>query len=68
MNLISQLLIGLLIGYTARFFLPGHDRWGWIVTTLVGVGGAWAGPQIASKLGMGSPSATLQEMKIGLRD
>lgn len=53
MNLIVQLLLGLLIGYTARFFLPGSDRWGIIVTSLIGVGGAWLGPFIAGKVGMG---------------
>jgi uncharacterized membrane protein YeaQ/YmgE (transglycosylase-associated protein family) len=53
MNLIVQLLMGLLIGYTARFFLPGHDRWGIIITSLIGVGGAWLGPFIAGKLGVG---------------
>lgn len=52
--MIAQLLFGLVAGYTARFFLPGHDRWGVIVTTLIGIAGAWAGPQLAAKAGLGA--------------
>ena len=57
--MIAHALLGLVIGYTARLFLPGHDRWGIIVTTLIGVAGAWAGPQLAAKAGLGQASGVM---------
>lgn len=33
-------LIGLLVGIVARFFKPGRDRMGIILTTLLGIAGA----------------------------
>lgn len=41
------LLIGLIVGVVAKFLMPGEDSGGFILTTLLGIGGAivanWAG-------------------------
>ncbi len=45
--MIWTLLIGLLIGIVAKFLMPGRDPGGFIITILLGIGGAmlsgWAG-------------------------
>lgn len=47
MSVIATILIGLLVGIVAKFLLPGRDPGGIIVTTLLGIAGAfvanWAG-------------------------
>lgn len=47
MNLIWTLIIGLMIGVVAKFLMPGRDPGGFIITILLGIGGAmfasWAG-------------------------
>jgi uncharacterized membrane protein YeaQ/YmgE (transglycosylase-associated protein family) len=45
--MIWALFIGLIVGIVAKFFMPGNDPGGIIVTCLLGIGGAafaqWAG-------------------------
>ena len=45
--MIYTLFIGLLIGVVAKFLMPGRDPGGFIMTILLGIGGAmlasWAG-------------------------
>lgn len=45
--MIWTILIGLIIGIVAKFLMPGKDPSGFIITTLLGIGGAmlanWAG-------------------------
>ena len=40
MNLVWELLIGLVIGAVAKFIMPGKDPGGIIVTSLIGVAGS----------------------------
>ncbi len=40
MHLIMFLLFGLFIGALARFIVPGREPGGWVVSMLIGVGGA----------------------------
>lgn len=40
MGIISWIFFGLVVGALARFFMPGKDPGGFIVTTLLGIGGA----------------------------
>lgn len=40
MGLISTIFIGLIVGLVARFLKPGSDQMGWIMTILLGIGGA----------------------------
>lgn len=37
------IIIGAVIGVLARFFKPGADPMGWILTILLGIAGAWLG-------------------------
>jgi len=46
-NLLITIFIGFLVGAVAKFILPGRDPGGWIITTLLGIGGA----MVASYLG-----------------
>ncbi len=51
MSIIWQLLVGLIIGALARFFLPGKEAIasgiiGWLVTALIGMGGAFIGTMV----------------------
>lgn len=58
MNIIWQLLVGLVVGVIARFLLPGREAFppgalGWLLTALLGVGGAFLGGVIARTLWAG---------------
>jgi uncharacterized membrane protein YeaQ/YmgE (transglycosylase-associated protein family) len=53
MNGFLWLVLGLLAGALARFFLPGRDKMGCLLTILVGVAGAYLGGFLATLLGFG---------------
>ncbi|WP_282343781.1 MULTISPECIES: GlsB/YeaQ/YmgE family stress response membrane protein [Pseudomonas] len=40
MGIIGTIFIGLIVGLIARFLKPGDDSMGWIMTILLGIGGA----------------------------
>jgi uncharacterized membrane protein YeaQ/YmgE (transglycosylase-associated protein family) len=40
MSIIGTIFIGLIVGLIARFLKPGDDSMGWIMTILIGIGGA----------------------------
>ena len=40
MGIIGTIIIGLIVGLIARFLKPGSDSMGWILTILLGIGGA----------------------------
>ncbi|MCB1025271.1 MAG: GlsB/YeaQ/YmgE family stress response membrane protein [Acidobacteria bacterium] len=47
-HIIGQLIVGLIIGAIARFLLPGKEAiasgmLGWLITALIGMGGAFVG-------------------------
>jgi len=51
------IVVGLLIGWVARFFYPGAVEMGWIATILLGLGGSMAGGFIAKFFsGSGRPA------------
>ena len=55
MTIIWQLLVGLVIGAIARLLLPGREEigtgaLGWLITALIGMGGAFIGTMIGSRL------------------
>jgi len=54
MGFIWWIVVGLIVGSLAKFIMPGRDPGGIIVTTLIGVAGAFVGGAIASALGIGS--------------
>jgi len=51
MGLIWTLVIGLIVGALAKFFMPGDDPGGMIVTMLLGVAGAFVATFIGRALG-----------------
>jgi len=42
-SLLYTIIIGAVIGILARFFKPGADPMGWILTILLGIAGAYIG-------------------------
>ncbi len=42
-SIVYTIIIGAVIGVLARFFKPGADPMGWILTILVGIAGAYIG-------------------------
>jgi uncharacterized membrane protein YeaQ/YmgE (transglycosylase-associated protein family) len=55
MTIIWQLIVGLIIGAIARLILPGREAiaegaLGWLITALIGMGGAFIGTIIGGAL------------------
>jgi uncharacterized membrane protein YeaQ/YmgE (transglycosylase-associated protein family) len=55
MGIIGWIILGLLAGLIAKAVLPGDDPGGIIVTTLLGIAGAFIGGLITRALGFGDP-------------
>jgi uncharacterized membrane protein YeaQ/YmgE (transglycosylase-associated protein family) len=55
MGIIGWIVLGFLAGVIAKAIMPGEERGGCILTTLLGVGGALLGGFIAWILGLGDP-------------
>ena len=58
LNLIWQLIVGLIVGVIARLVLPGKEAFpdgalGWLLTALLGIVGAFIGGMIARALWAG---------------
>ncbi|UTW05815.1 GlsB/YeaQ/YmgE family stress response membrane protein [Pseudomonas benzenivorans] len=52
MGIIGTIIIGLSVGLIARFLKPGDDSMGWIMTILLGIGGAIAATYGGQALGI----------------
>ena len=55
LDLIGQLIVGLIVGVLARLILPGREALpegalGWLLTALLGIAGAFIGGMIARAL------------------
>jgi uncharacterized membrane protein YeaQ/YmgE (transglycosylase-associated protein family) len=55
MGIIGWIILGLLAGIIAKAILPGDDHGGIIITTLIGIAGAFIGGLITKALGFGDP-------------
>ena len=55
MGIIGWVVLGLLAGVIAKTIMPGAERIGIVITTLLGIGGALLGGFIATALGFGDP-------------
>lgn len=53
MEISSWIIMGLIVGFLARFIMPGRDSMGFIVTILIGIAGAFVGGLIGTYLGFG---------------
>jgi len=56
MGLIYTLIIGLIVGAVAKFFMPGRDPGGFIITMLLGIAGALVGGFIGRAMGFYGPN------------
>ena len=52
MHLIWTILIGFVAGLVARLIAPGREPGGFVVTTLLGVGGSLAATYLGHRLGL----------------
>jgi uncharacterized membrane protein YeaQ/YmgE (transglycosylase-associated protein family) len=54
-SIIAWIVLGLLAGMIAKAIMPGGERGGIILTTLLGIAGALVGGFLATALGFGDP-------------
>jgi uncharacterized membrane protein YeaQ/YmgE (transglycosylase-associated protein family) len=54
-GIIAWIVLGLLAGMIAKAIMPGGERVGIILTTLLGIAGALVGGFLATALGLGDP-------------
>ncbi len=52
MHIVLFLLFGLVVGALARLLVPGREPGGWVVSMLIGVGGAMLGGFLGRVLGL----------------
>ena len=53
MGVLSWIILGLIAGALAKLIMPGKDPGGIIVTTLIGIAGAFVGGFLGSFIGRG---------------
>jgi uncharacterized membrane protein YeaQ/YmgE (transglycosylase-associated protein family) len=56
MHIIGVILIGLVVGIIAKLLMPGDDPGGIIITTLLGIAGAFVAKFIGQQLGWYGPN------------
>lgn len=54
MGILSWIVLGLVAGMLAKVLMPGNDGGGFIITTLLGIAGAFIGGFLGSLVGFGS--------------
>lgn len=54
MGILSWIILGLLAGMLAKWIMPGKDGGGFIMTTLLGIAGAFVGGWVGSLFGLGA--------------
>lgn len=52
MSIIWTIIIGFIVGLFARALMPGRDALGFILTTLLGIGGAMLGKFLGQAVGI----------------
>ncbi len=52
MSIIWTIFIGFIVGLFARAMMPGKDSFGFIITTLLGIGGAVVGKYLGHAMGI----------------
>lgn len=55
MAILTTIIVGLIVGLLAKFLMPGKDPGGFIVTTLIGIAGAFIGTFVGRALGLYQP-------------
>ncbi len=56
MGILWMIVIGFLAGLVARFLKPGEDGMGFIMTTLIGIAGAFVGGFLGRAFGVYEPT------------
>ena len=54
MGFISWIILGLIAGILAKYIMPGKDGGGLVVTSLLGIAGAFVGGWLGSFIGIGT--------------
>jgi uncharacterized membrane protein YeaQ/YmgE (transglycosylase-associated protein family) len=65
MSVLATIVIGLIVGLLARFFMPGRDPMGFVLTALLGIVGAWLGTWVGTSFGWyaaGEPAGLLMSV------
>ncbi len=52
MHILFFLLFGLIVGTLARFLVPGREPGGWVISMLIGIGGAMVGGYFGRVVGL----------------
>lgn len=52
MDVLVTIIIGFIVGLVARFIKPGNDKMGIILTTILGIAGAFVGSYVGQVLGI----------------
>ena len=55
MEIIVTILIGLAVGIVAKLLMPGRDPGGFIITTLLGIAGAFVARFVGERMGWYGP-------------
>ncbi|MBI5676709.1 MAG: GlsB/YeaQ/YmgE family stress response membrane protein [Nitrospirae bacterium] len=58
MHIIWTIIVGFVIGVVAKFFHPGRDNMGFIMTTLLGIGGSVVATFLGQALGLYQAGST----------
>ncbi|WP_428034802.1 GlsB/YeaQ/YmgE family stress response membrane protein [Amphritea sp.] len=61
MGILSWIILGLIAGVLAKWIMPGKDGGGFIITTLLGIAGAFVGGYLGNLIGFG----TLNGLSLG---
>jgi len=51
MHIIGWIVFGLVVGIVAKFLMPGRDPGGFVITALLGIGGALVGGFVGRMIG-----------------
>jgi uncharacterized membrane protein YeaQ/YmgE (transglycosylase-associated protein family) len=55
MHFIITIIIGFIVGFIAKFLTPGREPGGFVITTLIGIGGALLAAWIGRAVGWYAP-------------
>ena len=55
MHIIYTIIVGFIVGLIAKFLTPGREPGGFVITTLIGIGGALLAAWIGRALGWYAP-------------
>ena len=55
MGIISMIIVGFIVGLLARAIMPGDQKMGWIMTTILGIVGAFVAGYLGQAMGWSVP-------------